>query len=324
MILAYLEGIPRILKAPVTWLLIFLNVAVQIASAPFDVESSRYRRSITNDEVFVKTQGSLYAHYIIEKPTGYSDYIVDVAALATLGNTDKIEILGHLAFQDSRFLNEAQEMKFPGDQVAYEYWKEEVKTYQEAHSLNPKHVFGLVNSGQESYRWITYLFIHDGIAHLVFNMWFLLIFGGYLERRIGSIWFLASYLAAGVFAAMAFEVVSGLTGMPLVGASGAISGLMGAFVVIAWNKRLKFKMDAVEPEKASWVLVPAWFDIAAWMILDLGGYLQSLKELGGVAHITHMGGLLFGLVFAAIFMRSKIEAAGIEGLKPKFFSRQAS
>ena len=310
MILAYLEGIPKFLKSPVTWCLIALNVIVHMLSFPYDMEATKHRKRVIENDFFVETQGRLYAQYIITHPGKYTGYIVDVASLASLGKSEKEELLGHLAFQDTEFVEDAMTFQFSGDQVAVEYWRDEMKAFQTSQLKNPKMILGLISSEKGNYRWISYSFAHDGMAHLLFNMWFLMIFGGFLERRMGSIGFLLLYLTTAVAAAWSFEFVSGLSGMPLVGASGAISGLMGAFVLICWRRSLRIKLDSpVEGQEPRYVYVPAWFDVAVWMLLQIGGYMQTLREFGGVAYITHLGGMFFGFLIAAIVFRNKMEKA---------------
>jgi membrane associated rhomboid family serine protease len=139
---------------------------------------------------------------------------------------------------------------------------------------------------------LTAMFVHAGWLHLLGNMLFLLIFGNNVEDRFRKIPYLIFYLAAGYVAAYGFAAVNSASVQPLVGASGAIAGVLGAYIVLF-------------PRARVWSLVPFLFfiplRIPAWLVLGLWFVLQWAYAIGpaspgGVAYVAHVFGFVFGLL----------------------------
>src|SRR5690606_33141033 len=145
--------------------------------------------------------------------------------------------LGRLALRDREFVSNANSIEIPGDQVQLEYWKTEYNKVRDALNRDPVTIWGLGISNNSLVKWFTYQFLHGGFMHLLSNLVFLMIFGSLLEPVLGSLLFLLSYLISGFFAAGAFVELSGLSSVPLVGASGAVSGLMGIIVALYWREK---------------------------------------------------------------------------------------
>jgi len=166
--------------------------------------------------------------------------------------------------------------------------------------------FGLVPGDRTATSWITHMFMHAGFLHLLGNLLILYLAGPFIEDVWGRPLFLVFYVAAGLFAALSFLFVEPDSMVPLVGASGAIAGVMGAFMIRYWNTRIRFfylfgfvfrgTFDA-----PAWVMLPLWFteQLAMAMVADTGG--------GGVAYWAHVGGFLFGIGFAALMTKQGIE-----------------
>jgi membrane associated rhomboid family serine protease len=141
---------------------------------------------------------------------------------------------------------------------------------------------------------LTSMFMHGGLLHLLGNMWFLFVFGDNVEDDLGPGRYVGFYLLVGVLAAVAHVVVSlggqgGLT--PMVGASGAISGVMGAYLVLHPHRQvhvLLFRLLVVVP---GWVAVGLWF---LFQVINGLGMLGGSVE-GGVAYAAHIGGFLAGM-----------------------------
>ena len=147
----------------------------------------------------------------------------------------------------------------------------------------------------------TSLFMHGGLLHLGGNMLFLWVFGDNVEHRIGHALFLIFYLAAGVIASFAQILVSPDSVIPTLGASGAISGVLGAYLVLfPTNRVMVFFFRALIP-------VPAIVAIGMWAVFQFIFGIASLGEEvgGGVAYMAHIGGFVAGLgagvLFRAIF-----------------------
>jgi membrane associated rhomboid family serine protease len=143
---------------------------------------------------------------------------------------------------------------------------------------------------------VTSMFLHGGLLHLAGNMLFLWIFGNNVEDRLGHVRYLAFYLAAGVVATLAHVAVQPASTVPVVGASGAIAGIMGAYLV--WFPRARvttlfvFFIILFRQVQARWVL-GLWF---------LSQFLVNPND--GVAWMAHVGGFVFGALVALVIRGS--------------------
>lgn len=146
----------------------------------------------------------------------------------------------------------------------------------------------------------TSMFIHAGWVHVGGNMLYLAIFGNNIEDRLGPLMFLAFYLACGVAAALLQAFGSGFAPGLMVGASGAIAGTLGAYLLLFPRARVL---------TAIWIFlfielarIPAWILIVIWFLLQLGSGLASLGPAAsdaGVAYLAHVGGFVMGMLLVA-------------------------
>jgi membrane associated rhomboid family serine protease len=144
----------------------------------------------------------------------------------------------------------------------------------------------------------TSMFLHGGWGHLLGNMLYLWIFGDNVEDRFGRVPFVLFYLAAGVAGAVAQIVASGPSPLPTVGASGAISGVLGAYVFMFPRKRVRVILFVFIVE------VPALVVIGLWALTQFVSGFGSLgaqvsSDSGGVAYLAHVGGFIAGVLGAA-------------------------
>ena len=146
----------------------------------------------------------------------------------------------------------------------------------------------------------TSMFIHGGFMHLAGNMMFLWVFGDNIEDRLGHVKFLVFYLVAGVAATLSQWVISTDSQVPLIGASGAISGVLGAYLVIYPNNRIKaliiFYLITVVEMRAVWLL-GAWF---VWQLIQ-GSLSLGMSDSVSVAFFAHIGGFVAGMVLAGAY-----------------------
>lgn len=148
------------------------------------------------------------------------------------------------------------------------------------------------------------LFLHAGFAHLGGNMLFLYIYGDNVEHRLGRLPFLAFYLFSGVAATLAFGAFAGDSLTPLVGASGAISGVLGAYLWFFPRNRVKLWVFLF-PWIMERFLVPAPLVLGAYVLLDnLLPFLMADPSGGGVAYGAHLGGFFAGLGVALLVGRT--------------------
>jgi membrane associated rhomboid family serine protease len=170
----------------------------------------------------------------------------------------------------------------------------------------------------------TSMFMHGDWAHIGWNMLFLYIFGDNIEDSVGHGRYLLLYLVCGVAAAVAQVAVSPASPVPMVGASGAIAGMLGAYVVLF----PKAPISVINPFFPLWfligpiVLLPAWIIVGEWFIGNLFGGFFSLGgergAMGGVAFFAHIGGFLAGLLLIRPTMsgRHRADAKKWEGWRP--------
>jgi membrane associated rhomboid family serine protease len=144
---------------------------------------------------------------------------------------------------------------------------------------------------------VTSMFLHGGWAHLFGNMLYLGIFGDNVERRLGHARFALFYLACGVAAALAHILFNARSGVPTVGASGAISGILGAYFVLFPRNRVRVMT------LAGVTTVPAVTMLGLWILIQLASGLGAItdpREAGGVAYVAHVGGFLAGMLMLVL------------------------
>lgn len=147
---------------------------------------------------------------------------------------------------------------------------------------------------------VTHMFLHGGWFHLIGNMWFLWIFGSNVEDSMGHLRFAVFYLVVGLFAAALQAFANPASPIPMVGASGAIGGVMGAYVVL--YPRVRVHLLLWFGFYVTTVAVPAAFMLLYWLAVQLIGGATSLgAEGGGVAFWAHVGGFVAGAVLVLLF-----------------------
>ncbi len=165
------------------------------------------------------------------------------------------------------------------------------------HALVPARLVAGWRDGGEWATVVSHMFLHGGLGHLLGNCWFLWVFGNNVEERLGHTGFLGFYLVTGAAAAGAQLVVGPGSLVPMIGASGAISGVLGAYFVFfpkAWVITLVPWIVPILPIPAVVFLI-VWFAMQTW-----GGVDQFLNPVGegGVAWWAHVGGFVAGYVIA--------------------------
>ncbi|WP_116082636.1 rhomboid family intramembrane serine protease [Tropicimonas sp. IMCC34011] len=140
---------------------------------------------------------------------------------------------------------------------------------------------------------VTSMFLHAGWMHLIGNMLYLWIFGDNLEEEMGHAGFLGFYIAAGVGAGIAHVAAAPYSTVPTVGASGAIAGVMGGYLLLFPKARVDVLFIFVVIFKV--IPIPAWIVLLGWFALQLFNSVGSDPMGGGVAYWAHAGGFVIGL-----------------------------
>ncbi|MFY9688320.1 MAG: rhomboid family intramembrane serine protease [Candidatus Acidiferrales bacterium] len=151
----------------------------------------------------------------------------------------------------------------------------------------------------------TCMFLHGGFLHIIGNMWFLWIFGANVEDRMGPLPYLLFYLICGLGSGLSEVGFSWGSHIPSIGASGAISGVLGAYIVLFPKSRIL----TLVPLLIIWFLwkVPAVIFIGLWFLMQFVSGVVSLhmSDTGGVAWWAHVGGFLLGMLLVRMFATQK-------------------
>jgi membrane associated rhomboid family serine protease len=171
-------------------------------------------------------------------------------------------------------------------------------------------------------RLVSHLFLHASIGHLAGNMLFLWIFGDNVEDALGSIRYLLFYLACGIMAALAQVALNPHATVPMVGASGAISGVLGAYILLYPTSPIM----VINPIPLLWLFwglfiwLPAWLVLIEWFAGNLWSVMRPSEgqTAGGVAFAAHVGGFIAGLILSPFLrMRGGVEYESWQRLLPE-------
>ena len=153
-----------------------------------------------------------------------------------------------------------------------------------------------MSEGQGYAGLLTSMFLHAGIMHIAGNMLFLWIFGDNLEDKMGHFGFLAFYILSGVGAGFAQLAVDPTSPVPMVGASGAIAGVLGGYLLLFPKAKVDIFIFFVIFFRI--LPIPAWIMLGLWFALQLTNAFANDISGGGVAYWAHAGGFIVGFVFA--------------------------
>jgi membrane associated rhomboid family serine protease len=146
------------------------------------------------------------------------------------------------------------------------------------------------------------MFMHGGIAHIAGNMLYLWIFGDNIENRLGHGRYLSFYLVCGVIASLAHVFTTAATHgdmlVPSLGASGAISGVLGGYSLLFPGRRVRMMMGRGTTDMPAWVAIGMWF---LFQVVAGMGLLGGGSQAGGVAYAAHVGGFIAGLLLVKLF-----------------------
>ncbi len=169
------------------------------------------------------------------------------------------------------------------------------------------YIYGFVPAEFNPLTIFTSMFMHGGFAHIIGNMWFLYIFGDNVESILGHVKYFMFYLACGIGAALAQFFVEPASQVPMIGASGAVAGVLGAYMIRFPKARVH--VLAVIIIFITTFVVPAQIVLGLWFLMQLSGGLGSLgvDTTGGVAWFAHIGGFIIGVTSLKYFQNFRIE-----------------
>lgn len=184
------------------------------------------------------------------------------------------------------------------------------------YGLIPAKVFTSANIdlGDRFFPFISSMFIHGGWLHIIGNALFLFIFGDNVEARMGHFKYLVFYIVCGIAAAL-FQIITNMGSViPMVGASGAISGVLGAYITFFPKSKILTLIPIFFFIQL--IHIPAAIFIFVWFIIQFlsgVGSLGAAQDTGGVAFWAHIGGFVAGLILARFFQKGGLRVVGKGG-----------
>ena len=167
--------------------------------------------------------------------------------------------------------------------------------------------------GQQLLSFFSFMFLHGGFVHLLGNMWFLYIFGDNVEDRLGHFRYIVFYLLCGWASGLSHLFLNLNSEIPIIGASGAIAGVMGAYFILhPFAKILTLIPILFIP---LFIEIPAFFFLGFWLVLQIVNAAMVRADVSSIAWWAHIGGFIFGIIFLKVF--KMLPAAGVtEKIRP--------
>lgn len=287
--------------APVTWVLILFNYVMFLWTSHTGLPIEKSLKEIVDRPRYIQTQDWVYANYVKMHPNRYSPNMNRLADLTL--ERQKAGVISRLAINDVNFLKEGWQYDYPGDPVAIAEWKSQFAKFLDLREQSPVLIMGLSSYQDDFLGFVSYQFTHSGFLHFLGNIIFLFLFGVLLEPLVGGLSIIVVYLLSGFFAALFFLWGLEASMIPLVGASGSVSGLVALYSVIHWNRPVRFFyfLFLPKPEYLGYAYLPGWVILFLWVASDLAGFLSSVGDFGGVAHVAHLGGEFTGVCVGFLF-----------------------
>lgn len=160
-------------------------------------------------------------------------------------------------------------------------------------------------TGSAYISFLTSMFLHGSWAHVIGNMWILWLFGDNIEDRMGKFKFLLFYIICGLAAGITHYFINPLSDVPVVGASGAVAGVMGAYFLMFRNARV---LTFIPPFFL--INIPAWVFLGFWALSQLwcgAADLFSANSCGQIAFWAHVGGFIAGMLLYRMFLKPQTE-----------------
>lgn len=155
---------------------------------------------------------------------------------------------------------------------------------------------------------LTSMFLHGDLFHILGNLWFLWIFGDNIEDHVGHFPYLIFYLVCGVAAALTDIALSPASNVPTIGASGAIAGVMGAYILLYPRARVQTLVVLIVFFTFWWL--PAWVFLGYWFLIQFIATTVTASgahhQTGGIAFAAHVGGFVTGLILIKLFPRRRV------------------
>lgn len=206
--------------------------------------------------------------------------------------------------RDSRFWVRAQNFPFKGDQVKIEDTKEFLRELRSNYLKSPQYTFGLSPSPTSLWAWLTYQFLHTGFFHLTMNLFFLLLILSVLQKYVSHSWIYSVYVLSGLGGGIAYLYMNQFNEIAVLGASGAICGLMAFLTVVANIKNIEWSYFLSPLSGYHGVIyLPAFLLFPVYLVSDFTTVLYyNTGVQSSVAHSAHIGGTIAGFVLGVVYL----------------------
>ncbi len=182
------------------------------------------------------------------------------------------------------------------------------------------HVASYFPLGHQIFSFISFMFLHGGFLHLLGNMWSLYIFGDNVEDRLGPVRYLFFYLLCGLLSGLVHLLFNLSSNVPTIGASGAIAGVMGAYIILYPKSKI---LTLIPIFFIPWFIeIPAFFFLGVWFLIQFINAAGSVGAGGGIAWWAHVGGFVFGILFLKLF--TMLPVAGVTNQVRKMTAKKTS
>lgn len=294
MFLPFPFNIQNFSKTPVIWLLLAMNF--------FGFLSMVERKTILDPEDFLFEPqilvyiGETYYDRFVTASVERNDF-----GSTSLSRTQKLW-MGVQALKDQRFLDEYANLQISSDPVVQSKIVESIQKLKEEQLKRPTYTMGIYpGSNWKSY--LTYQLTHADFLHLLSNMVFLFGIGFILEAYLGALGLGFLYFLCGAFGGWLFLAMNPSTFMPMVGASGSVSGLLVFYALIEKRKNIRYAFF-LSPlsEHHGFIFAPKWWLLIFFLATDLAQVIATPEGVTtGVAYSAHLGGALMGGVLALLW-----------------------
>lgn len=290
--------------------MVALNLAVFAWTFPAYQAADQAMEDILDDDSFVATNGLVFSVVMNRRHETGDRLPANVRQLterSLKGSEEAQQLLGHFGLRQADYVRLIKEHEHEasfdsvGDIVQVQHWQETIDRLWRIQDVHPSYRLGLSDGHIELWRWFSYQITHSGVIHLFWNMIFLLLFGTFVEHSRGWKAALATTWLGGLGGAVAFSLLSGFSASPLVGASAAVSALIG-ISASQTQRRLPFVFWLL-PIKGYYGVtwLPAWVLIPAFILPDLSGWVSAQPGLAAVAYTAHLGGAIVGFFMGQFF-----------------------
>lgn len=215
----------------------------------------------------------------------------------------KIDLDPYLFIKDIAFWQRAQTMTFNGDQVQVEKNKQVLQHLKKAFENSTQQIYGLSQETPSPMNWITYQFTHASVFHLFSNILFMFLIITILQSLVSTYWIATVYLLSGLASGLSYILFCDDISLPLVGASGSVSGLIAFLAVLKGPNNIVWSyFISPLPNGFGKIFLPAYLLFPIYLLADFTSVLIDTQGISGsVAHSAHIGGALCGLTMGFVF-----------------------